>query len=790
MKSLKLLFGRNLKHTSRKFAKPEEQSQKFFLLFIFLFFCLSTLFAQTGKIQGKVIFANGKPASSANIFVKTTTKGTVTDSVGNYSLNLKKGNYDLIISILGYQTQNENISIKTDTSVVNVPLTIMTESEENLDAVIIKVSTKMQVNRNHGKLEVNVKNTDFEQTQNVWEGMKKTPLLQVNDDQGVKIFGKDAIVEINGIKTRMSGEQLENYLKSLDPGSVKKIEMEPNPGAAYGSEVDAYINIVLNRGANNYRLGLKTTNGTRSNYFNRSGVNYALNLDKFRLYTNYDFSYSPKKREGSVEQRIGDEPQTRFNTERKSIPRGHNALVNLNFDLGEKDNIDLNNIFAFDNADENGITRADNFNRSVREHSKSHRLQFSQVWKHNFNDTVNLKVGAYEVFKNSESNNFALNNGQNPQLQNVKADIPIYVGFADYTNQNKWGTTSAGLKYRDISVQNDNANSFGGEEFSAPYHYNEKIVSAYISHKLDISKRGNLSFGLRSESAIIDYKFNALTSDESFSAHPRYTNFLYNVQYSWSTKAKRYYNLAFRKSIHRPDYSALNPFQQISNDIIYSAGDTNLDPAQFNVLSFYTYKGRWVFYGRAGYLKDFISNFFQVKEDHITNTYRNFRDVYLVAGGARYRKSFFKGKWSTKTNAELSYFELKDPHFEVGKSTPKITLSSNNSIKIAKNLTSDIDFTLYTAYKGGVINQHGNSRLDLSLTKKFNEHFTAILYAHDIFKTNRSWYNTTIPNYFYETKEYPDTRSIGLTLKYSVTGKAYKAHNRKDPEDSAIDRLK
>ena len=49
-------------------------------------------------------------------------------------------------------------------------------------------------------------------------------MLKIIDGKDLKIFNKIAIVEINGIQTQMTGNDLESYLKSLDPKNLKKIK--------------------------------------------------------------------------------------------------------------------------------------------------------------------------------------------------------------------------------------------------------------------------------------------------------------------------------------------------------------------------------------------------------------------------------------------------------------------------------------------------------------------------------------------------------------------------------------
>ena len=48
---------------------------------------------QTGTIKGKIVDSNGEPVIGANVKVKGTTNGTITDIDGNFALNNVSGGY-------------------------------------------------------------------------------------------------------------------------------------------------------------------------------------------------------------------------------------------------------------------------------------------------------------------------------------------------------------------------------------------------------------------------------------------------------------------------------------------------------------------------------------------------------------------------------------------------------------------------------------------------------------------------------------------------------------------------
>lgn len=88
--------------------------------YVFLGLCLlchTYLYGQgtvTGIIKDSL---TNEPLIAANVFIKGTTTGTVTDYNGKYSIFLKEGDYILQISYLGYATEEVPFTIKGNSSV-------------------------------------------------------------------------------------------------------------------------------------------------------------------------------------------------------------------------------------------------------------------------------------------------------------------------------------------------------------------------------------------------------------------------------------------------------------------------------------------------------------------------------------------------------------------------------------------------------------------------------------------------------------------------------------------------
>ena len=86
------------------------------LLFTVLTLSIGGLSAQT-SISGQVTGEDGEPVIGATVQAKDSNAGTITDIDGKYSLNVPTGTDMLIISYIGYQTQEIDIAGKTQVDV-------------------------------------------------------------------------------------------------------------------------------------------------------------------------------------------------------------------------------------------------------------------------------------------------------------------------------------------------------------------------------------------------------------------------------------------------------------------------------------------------------------------------------------------------------------------------------------------------------------------------------------------------------------------------------------------------
>ena len=114
--------------------------KRFSCLLVCFTICSTLAFSQF-SVSGKIVdSATKEPLSSASVYCQNTTVGTTTNKDGEFSLQLKSGGYELIVSYTGYQTRQIRIN-NTDGKIPDIE---MVKEEKSLGEVIIKSSNEVK----------------------------------------------------------------------------------------------------------------------------------------------------------------------------------------------------------------------------------------------------------------------------------------------------------------------------------------------------------------------------------------------------------------------------------------------------------------------------------------------------------------------------------------------------------------------------------------------------------------------------------------------------------------------
>jgi hypothetical protein len=87
---------------------------KNFLLPFFILLIASTAQAQSFRVQGKITNNKMEPLAFATIQLKEQQIGTASKDDGSYELNLEVGQYNLVVTMIGYKTQIAHVIVNKD----------------------------------------------------------------------------------------------------------------------------------------------------------------------------------------------------------------------------------------------------------------------------------------------------------------------------------------------------------------------------------------------------------------------------------------------------------------------------------------------------------------------------------------------------------------------------------------------------------------------------------------------------------------------------------------------------
>lgn len=207
---------------------------------------------QDGKIWGVVSDAFG-PIAGANVVVKGTTNGTITDMDGRFSLDAPKG-AKLQISYIGYITKELTVDTKTD-----YVIELVEDSQALEEVVVVGYGTEKKVNVIGSIAQIGsekLENRSTPQLSNVLTGqMAGVTVIQRSGRpgnsggeirvRGVGSFGgesnkSDALVLIDGIPGKL------NDVSSEDVESISVLK-DASTAAIYGSRAANGVILVMTK---------------------------------------------------------------------------------------------------------------------------------------------------------------------------------------------------------------------------------------------------------------------------------------------------------------------------------------------------------------------------------------------------------------------------------------------------------------------------------------------------------------------------------------------------------------
>ena len=578
-----------------------------FILFISFSFNeinAQTIYSVTGKVMG-----NNEPLIGANVLLKESnndqnTLGTSTDVNGIYHIQVPKGNYSLEIYYIGYTTYVSNVEVKGNVSLP--PITLIEDTQLMNEVVVTARTITYNANGYVAEISKNAfyKNKDMSNILRLTPGTNVTP-------HGIEAYGGGiSKVYINNRELKLNGEQLVNYLQTIEGKNVKEMEVVITSGVEddAASSGQAILKITTLNPETGGLLSIGGTGGFRMNtqvYGGNMNLQWRMNKH-WGMYLNFS----------SID------TQTTNGTKTETVyygtsERRENEMVtdtersNYNGTLGFTYDLDSNNLFSIEgnymatpssNSQWNDTRHWDNNRYNLMSHGTASgerdfsHLNLSFLYLHKFGKNGELTFKS-EAFNNrvdeDEQQAYQYTTENQSYIRLNEEDNWLYTLKADYTHQfpKVKGKLSAGMKVHWLTNDNytDYLASINDEQdligsYDDKYKYSEDIYALYAKYSFTWKKFA-VNAGLRMEHSVLSPE--SVTNPERNEKN-NYTDLFPEIGISYTINKEKGHNisLTYNKGIRRPSISGLNPLVRHINEYNYSMGNPSLKP-------YYTHNVSW-----------------------------------------------------------------------------------------------------------------------------------------------------------------------------------------------------
>ncbi|MBB6005436.1 outer membrane beta-barrel family protein [Arcicella rosea] len=779
------------------------------ILILFCFSILSSVaFAQkSGSIAGNLT-ANQEPIEFATITLSKLPDATKivyftsSDSLGHFSFeNINLGNYLMKVSLIGYKTFIQNITLSEQNSPYFLKDLMLSTDDKLLNEVVVTSQKKLIEKTTEGFI-VNANTNITQLGGTATDLLKNTPTVSVDAEGVITLRGKTPSILINGRNSNLANTD------QIPASSIESIEIINSASAKYDANAESgIINIKLKKNTQNGTNGAIAIGGGMGS---RERANSALLInhktDKWNVGVGYDNRFAGRTKHITSNRtnfNLSDKYYINQDRNDERVERLQNLKLNVDFAPNEK------NTFAFEAIGNLEGQDNDEFLNSI-------------ILKQNNNFNTGNNRHSWE-YKRSKVAEFAMN-------YNRKYDNPQKALSASITS-----SIENGKENTDISTQNidGNANNIGAIFWQRTHNYENGIISnAKVDYTLPISEKGILETGYKgifrsiktdfemadkvensyvinsassnifnfneqvhavyalyhsyfgtAEQPKVKYELglraeqvnnNGETQNNSTHFTNNYLKLFPTANISYFINADEFWKLSYGKRINRPGLGQLNPFVDITDALNPHSGNPNLKPEIIDAIEI-SYNKEWdkislssnVFYRHAN---NTIRNFFISQNDGtVLNLPNNIgsSDSYGL-------ENIFTAKPTDfyDLNASISLFQQKLNGSNVssdaiqssfnwyGKLINNFAVSKGGKLQIIANYNSAA-----TTPQGRLIALYN---VDLGFQQKLGKGNTRLgLVVVDVFNTLKSGSKNFTNEFTSNRSQKADTRAVMLTLAYT-----------------------
>ena len=794
------------------------------LLLFFLFISTSLLHSQNNKVivTGTITDSETNiPLEYATISVFNVNSdkainGVISESNGEFSIELNKGNYDFKVEFISFKIKYyRNITVNDPLDLGTIELSI----DENMLEEIEVIGEKTEIEIKLDKTVYNIGKDLTLKGSSVSDVLDNLPSVEVDIEGNVSLRGNESVrILINGKPSGLVGISSNEALKQFPSESVEKVEVITSPSARYNAEGTAgIINIILRRSK---LTGFNGSLSLNSGYPERYGVSANLNYRTKKLNFFNNVGYNTRTSEGSFineTEYYTDQVINNFLNENgvRDSERNSNYLnTGIEYFISDKTSL----VGSYVSRKSDGFTNnTNNVNQNFNTISKfSERLEkeseiddtneFSINLTHDFNKEGHVLTIDYQKEKSSENENGFISNSQ------LKPVFTKYLSEKVNTDEiqeselfkidyvlpiKKDGQFELGFRrsnqYQDIDylAENEdlNGNFINDLNLSNTLLYNEKVNAFYTQYG---NKKNKFSFllGLRYEESKTTVKQLANNTNNV----KNYNDFFPTLNLSYQIKENETITFGYNRRIRRARSYFINPFPSKSSATNIFQGNPNIDPTYSNGIDL-GYLKRYekltlngsVYYRKETGVFTFISentgDFVLVNEILVPVLRRT--PINLASNkqiGLELNANFTQSK-NWRLNGSLNFYESETlgEYMGITYDSKNLTWSGrlSNNLKLFSSVDWQTSFRYRAPQKTAVSERKASLYSNTAFSKDLSkDKITLTFKVNDIFETGKWRIESFNENYkSYSESNWRGGRTLELNLIYRFNQKKKQSRN-------------
>lgn len=570
----------------------------------------------SGNLTGKIHDSDGEPLINATIAIYQSDSlltGTISDSQGNFSVQLDPCSYSIEIAFLAFENLRKEIILRADE---NLDLGVITlqPSQAELDEVEVR-GERSYMEMNFDSRSFNVQDDITSLGGSALDVLDNVPSISTDFEGNVSLRGNQGVqILINGRPSNLVRNGTD-ALSSIPSGLIEEVKIITNPSARYAANgTGGIIDIILVEGAElGFNGTVRANAGYPQDYSLGANVNYQ--KKKINWFANAQVEYENEPETGSTFQSFSNDTTYAYNessetdeTEKEAsfnigadIFLDNDQIVTISSRINVENQIEDRNVNYIDyDPDNDQVYQSVNQSwdivqeteREVLEDETENDFDVRVQYEKRFNKNRDHKLVADLDFEFGQENgkiNFdqfvQQGNGTAVQQRTNAGEVYREARFdVDYEQPlGESGKLEAGLRYDYEWQDNDylveefqNGNWVRSGQDIGPadnFIYSENINALYGIYSGEI-KPFTYQVGLRVENTRISSQLD----ESGTSSSQDYTNFFPSAFLSYTINELNSVQLSYSRRISRPWSGQLLPFVEIENDRNREVGNPDLKP--------------------------------------------------------------------------------------------------------------------------------------------------------------------------------------------------------------------